>query len=699
MYSRRCPRCDADFIASNARRRYCDECKSAACRSTAARKTRSDSRRHRTKSLHFIGVDGEGITDVEGNHHYVLLSVGDRSLTYDGKHLPWDMVFDFLYDQYLEYPDSVFVGFYLGYDFTQWLRTMPEGRARALLTTEGIVKRQRTGTHLPPFPVIVDGWEIDALGTRRFKLRPHGVKAWMTICDAGPFYQSSFLRAIDPSEWDTPIVSADDYAVILEGKQHRSTAGLDRDMIRYNVTENRVMGDLMKSLAEGFAHCDIKLGRNQWFGPGQAAQAWLTNINAPLGEDIRAATPQDALTACQESYYGGWFEIFRHGPQPGITYEYDINSAYPNIIASLPDFRYGVWSDDMTAPYVLVRALVSSPVAHFGAMPHRLPDGRILRPRHTGGWYWLHELEAAERAGVCSVDEILSVQSFTPDSDACPYSAIRELYLQRLEVGKNSPAGKALKLMYNSAYGKMAQSIGTPKYAAAVCASLITAGTRTMILDAIASHPRGNQSVVMVATDGVYFDSPHPTLPLSSTALGQWDVKQKVNLSVFMPGVYWDDEARDNVRRKGKLKFKSRGINANDLAPEIGRIDEIWESIPDGTVALDAFPSITLPIQFGMVTATEALARGKWWTAGHVYSQDHGTGRMRTISAQPSAKRYGAWKSHGIITSNVWEKAPVGDVWSTPYEHTFGNDYNDVDALLSGDGINAPMEIVELLYE
>lgn len=702
MIELQCQACDSDYCSSSPHSKYCPACRKA--RHNVTRSQRTD-RRKIVKPSRFVGVDGEGVTLPDGSHRYVLLTVGDNTpLTNNGEHLEWRQIFDYLYDCFLFDPKAIYVGYYLGYDFTQWLRTLPENRARMLLDSKAIISRQRRGANLPPFPVECFGWEFDTLGTRRFKLRPTGAKAWMTICDAGPFYQSSFLKAIDPAGWDHPIVSPEDYETILEGKQHRSTAVLDKDMMRYNITENRVMADLMKSLDDGFKACNIQLNRGQWFGPGQAAQAWLTAIKAPTGDEIRANTPADVLRAAQETYYGGWFEVFRHGPQPGITYEYDINSAYPSVIATLPDFRYGEWKQGRHGTHTMIRAATSSSLDYFGSMPHRLPDGRILRPRVTAGWYWAHELDAAIRAGVCSIEDIYEVWSFIPDSTRRPYLDIKELYHTRLNVGKNSPAGRALKLMYNSAYGKMAQSVGTPKFSSALTASLITSGTRTMILDAIATHPGGPASVLMVATDGIYFDSPHPTLPLSSTELGSWDVTEKTNLSIFMPGVYWDDRARERIRKGAGFSFKSRGINAADLASEISRIDSLWESIPDGRVELSQFPTVTLPIRFGMVTATEALVRGKWFTAGHVYSTEHGTGRERKLSANPCSKRYLAEKVNGVIKSTAWPFPYKGDMWSTPYANCFGaesesSESPEVDALIDGEGLNYTADIAELLYE
>src|ERR1043165_4447157 len=82
--------------------------------------------------VNFIGVDGEGISDGD-QHRYVLFGVGQAQLE-DPMGLRWDTVFDFLYGLYR--PRTAFVGFYLGYDFTQIFKSLPEDRARMLLTAE-----------------------------------------------------------------------------------------------------------------------------------------------------------------------------------------------------------------------------------------------------------------------------------------------------------------------------------------------------------------------------------------------------------------------------------------------------------------------------------------------------------------------------------------------------------------------------------
>ena len=211
---------------------------------------------------HFIGVDGEGVTNADSSHDYVLLSVGDQSLHSNGGRLSFSTIMPFLYRQFQLNHRSAFVGYYLSYDFSQWLKDLPEKQAWLLLSDNGITLRKpKTSPNPDPFPVRWAGWEFDLLGMRRFKLRPatsdpitiKNVHSWMWICDAGPFWQTSFLNAIDPKRWgDEPVCSELEWEIIKAGKLARSDAGFDPTMITYNVTENTVLTRAMSRMDIGF---------------------------------------------------------------------------------------------------------------------------------------------------------------------------------------------------------------------------------------------------------------------------------------------------------------------------------------------------------------------------------------------------------------------------------------------------------------
>lgn len=677
-----CVGCTKEFEPRNGNQRRCKaDCGRTRTRtSQVAHKARTEQRE--THDVDFIGVDGEGQRMPGGTHGYVLLSVGDESLFHDdGSILTAPEIFAFLWECFRKHPTSAFVGFFLGYDFTHWLRSLPQERADMLLSKTGKAKRERksSGRNKVPFPVLYGDWEFDLLGSKRFKLRPTMGGPWLYVCDAGPFFQSSFLTAIKPEAWpDNPMTSPEEWQTILEGKEERSTATLGPDMIRYNITENRVLGRLMGELNKGFVHAGVRLARNKWFGPGQAAQAWMALIGAPTADEIQQSVPVAALEFAQKTYFGGWFEIFAHGLIPGESYEYDINSAYPHIISRLPCLLHGEWSsgtvlekgrEEIAGTTLMVRASVSGPtrgnLPHIGAMLHRLPNGVICRPRTTHGWYWWHELTAAKSAGILTRIKVTEWMRYKHCNCPPPYAAIAELYLERVRIGSKTSAGKALKLLYNSAYGKMAQSIGSPVYSCSIYASLITAGCRTMILDAIATHPKGTADVLMVATDGVYFRSPHPTLDIDPSRLGAWEEGTKRNLSLFMPGVYWDDKAREKIARGEAPELRSRGIAARDLAESVANIDQAWNQWGIGK----PLPTMSIPVRFSMVSATQALARNKWETCGAVT-----TDGVRQISSDPKNKRYGTmWDdTAGYNRSLPYDQPWLGDLESTPYDETFG---------------------------
>lgn len=720
---RACETCPRTFLPRVTSQRRCPECSRKRRGRDRSNNVPTPNLNRRDHFLVFTAVDGEGVTDpVTGEHAYVMLTVGTRTLVRaDRGRLTFLDVFRFLWEHFEENPQNVYVGFYLGYDFTQWLRTLPEPVARDLITDEGIKRRKRKladGTNLPPSPVRIGPWEIDTLGSKRLKLRKRGDTRWMYINDVGPFFQSSFLTAIDPKSWPTPIVSDEEYRIIVEGKEERSTAVLDERMELYNKTENIALERLMGKLNAGLTAAGIRLDRDAWYGPGQAAQFKLNAMHAPTRQELEDATPSEILEAAQRTYYGGWFEIFAHGHVPGMSYEYDINSAYPWAISRLPDFRFGRWypcrdlragglDSDMRAPTLLL-VTARGTNSNCGALPYRDRNGRIFRPREVKGWYWAHEIEAAIRAGVISTVDIHDGWRFEPDDvDAHPFAWVADAYLERLNIGKNTPQGKAIKLWLNSLYGKMAQSIGSPRYASALHASLITSECRRMILDAIATHPRRTDALLMVATDGVYFDSPNPSLDCSADRLGAWDETVRKNLTLLMPGVYWDDDTRERLARNAGIKLKSRGVSAAALASQLAECDEQWSRVRDSGPANIDWPVINVPLRFEMVTIKQALVRGDWQSAGTVRTPDHpgATPLVKTLSADPEAKRswpyllYTPPGGQARLVSTSYGKGETLE--TTPYSERFGRELalTRDDQPIDAEGLPAEAVMRELMKE
>jgi len=628
--------------------------------------------RYHTVPTRFVCIDGEGVTRPDGTHVYVLLGAGNIQIS-DPAGLSFEACLEFLWTRFLtEGTKAVaYTGFFLGYDFVQWLRHLPEERARMLLTAEGRAKRApRSDKRVQPFPVRYGEWEFDILGNKRFRIRKAGSERWMSICDTGSFFQKSFLAVINPENWGDPVVTNEEYEVVSRGKSRRDTAELDDDMRYYNSLENEILSRVLSRLESGFAELGIHLKPNQWFGPGQAAQAWLSGRAITSGQ-LQVVTPSGVLEAAAASYYGGWFEIMAHGLISGVTYEYDINSAYPYIISQLPCLEHGEWTHEngpiqhaWNRGYTLVRAGIRGSDPHIGAMLHRDESGNISRPHETEGWYWASELYAATAAGLVKSYQVHEHWTYHPCLCPPPLAELAQLYDLRRKVGKDTPLGMAIKLVINSCYGKFAQSVGSPKFGNAVYASKITSGTREMILDAIASHPGGTNAVLMVATDGVYFSSPHPALEISGR-LGDWDSNEKHNLCLFKPGVYWDDKAREAIRGGNSPVFKARGVNARDFAAHLGIVDDAFRDMAATRPSRVDWPEITFPLSFSMVSAVQALQRNNWASAGTLIPEP-----TATQSSNPVLKRCSWYWDDDILRSRPAVNNPYHP--STPYQKKFG---------------------------
>jgi hypothetical protein len=679
------PGCEVTFIPRTIRHIYCSEhCRRYRPDTGPAKPSISH---YTPRETHFIGIDGEGIGRGR-EHQYVLLGIGQEQREWPEGVRNIAEIFSFVYDAYRANPHATFAGFYLPYDFNMWLRLLPRERAWMLLSPKGIAKRarlSRNGQRLGPFPVEYKDWQFDMLGYKRFKLRPAGEKGWMYICDGGPFFQCSLLSAINPAKWIDPIVTPEEYALLQAGKERRAEAVLDDDMRFYNRLENEVFARLMTVYCDGLAHANVRLKKQQWFGPGQAAQAWMR-----LGNKLDSTTRRvsnlgrPVLDAAISTYYGGWFEIPIHGHVPGTVYEYDINSAYPYIASRLPCLC-GAWKHGTGSPprqtYTpcMVNVIARGKDMVLGGLPYRRYDGRVLRPHYTEGWYWAEEIRAAQAAGLISEVSPLEWWAYNGCKHTPPLDALSDLYTSRLRIGKDTPAGKAFKLVYNSVYGKLAQSEGMPAFANPFYASLITSGCRQMVLRAIASHPNGSKATAMVATDGIYFLSPHPELDQHiSERMGDWSLAERHNMTLFKPGVYWDDVARAAIARGEAPQFKARGINAKDFAKSLASVDDQFDNWHTEGIT---WPSVSFRARFAQVSVRQALD----WTEAMlepkrraVYRAQAGRimeNRTLTQDSDPSVKRNPLHVEHD---GRVWRTRPWdgGPHWpaSAPYEKRFGVD-------------------------
>jgi hypothetical protein len=153
-----------------------------------------------------------------------------------------------------------------------------------------------------------------------------------------------------------------------------------------------------------------------------------------------------------------------------------------------------------------------------------------------------------------------------------PFGFVPELFRQRILNPGNK---QVLKFILNSLYGKLAQTVGNPRFASRIWAGIITSGTRAQLLQMLLRH--GEESnVYALATDGLYSGEDLDVGDRKTPELGAWEKKYEGEAWFVRPGIYWSDHtlrARGLGRRvfdrhrKVFMRAIERGAEGVTLSP------------------------------------------------------------------------------------------------------------------------------------
>lgn len=593
----------------------------------------------------FVGVDGEGgnlIQDGRKRHVYTLMRAGDRELfNSDGRPLSSFQCLDFL--SRLE-PGNVYVAFYFDYDVTMILRNLPEERLRRLFNPACRVMERNPGSH---WPVDVGRFQMDYMRGKEFKVRRNdgspdapNWSSWVTVSDVGSFFQCTFVRAL--RQWFTEPSFERTIGLIEDGKAMRAEfEELTQHTRDYCGLEVKMLALLMERFRDMCGNVNIRPAK--WQGPGNLVAAVMRREGFPRNKDLSIWTETSGrlmLGMANAAYYGGRFEAGVIGNIKGPIYQYDINSAYPSVYRRLPCLIHGRWhpinssTSSMLSDDVLWIGRIGfdhKPNVHYCAFPVRTKDGTIVFPRAGRGIYWSHEIQAA----LPHLKDWSFLNGFLYENRCgCePFDWVYEIYEERKRVGKGGK-GIPLKLVLNSTYGKLCQSIGTAPYANPIWASLITSYVRaTLYSAAMASRDTSQPGLgtLMLATDGI-FTLDERDLPVG-TNLGEWERTDHDNMFIVQSGLYFIDN---------KLP-KTRGTPAVRIAAMEGQFRDEWSKYirrVEGWTGEDDYVScgVDVPVT-NFISLALALARGKPGTAGEWIAQDKGVSfdwrNKREISYPP----------------------------------------------------------------
>ncbi len=173
-------------------------------------------------------------------------------------------------------------------------------------------------------------------GRAKVKRQKNGGK--IEIYDCAGYWQTSFLQAL--TTWE--IGTSEERATIQQWKAQRNefTLPLSDDVVAYNVLECRLLAQLMTRL-DGVAE-GLEIHQTRYFGAGALAEALLDKHNVAQYLGDPASRCGELVHAINCAYFGGRFESAVVGIVPEL-HVWDIASAYPAAMASLPCLRDGSW--------------------------------------------------------------------------------------------------------------------------------------------------------------------------------------------------------------------------------------------------------------------------------------------------------------------------------------------------------------------
>lgn len=474
-------------------------------------------------------------------------------------------------------------------------------------------------------------WQGYLLNYQRGKFTIGIGKRKVVVWDIWRFFQSSFVKALE--SWQ--VCSKEELDRIAHMKEHRGE--FDKQewsaVIGYCISECVNGAKLARKLDSAHRDCGLEL--KNYYGAGSTAACLLKKMGVNRHEPS-----DDMMVAIASAFFGGRFENSVIGPVEEEVWSYDISSAYPYQLPTLPCLEHGRWEyiEDRWelegAEHAIVKYMYWGPDQGmvWAPFPHRLPEGSICFPNRTvGGWVYLSEYLSGEKLfpGVY----FLGAWVYRRECDCkSPFATIPDYYRERVKLGKDSK-GIVLKLGMNSCYGKLAQSVGRkPPFQNWIWAGMITSNTRAMILDAMGLLP-DPAHLLMVATDGIYttsrisFPAPRDTgtsdLP---KPLGGWEEKLVPN-GVFAarPGIYFPL----NPTAEQMKEVRARGIGKKTLETQ-------WELIQNAYMRGES--TVTIPGLVRFCGAKTSLHRSK---AGIGRAQNYGQWLERPVvmSFDPLPKR------------------------------------------------------------
>lgn len=620
------------------------------------------------RTLPFRAWDTEGLG--RGRHHRCVMLVTDDGpvVRSDPDGLSTRRLLGALW-RGLSDRSSLHVSFAFGYDVQMILKDVPR-RTLATLWTTGTA---RVGPYQISYTPRHTFEIAKRVGTTTVGGKQYGGQ-WVrgTLWDTFGFFQSSFVAALRKYGVADALVGP--IAAMKARRAHFTRRDLPA-MERYSQWEGRALVALMEAVRA--ACLDVGLPMQRWDGAGAVASALLKLHQtdgmippspAPVKLDPWPAAVRDAG---RSAYFGGRIEVGQVGHHAGRVVRYDVRSAYPAVLATLPDGR-GRWHADDLVPdnpatlYYLRWDF--GPGRRWYPFPWRARDGAVLYPRAGEGWVWAPEVWAARDAvqlrllpfPSLELEAVWQYRSPHPS----PWAWVADRYRQRQQwVQEQRASEKILKLALNSLYGKTAQTLGgspesAPRWHCLEWAGLVTSTIRARLFRAAVA---AGDRAVAIATDGLFTTGPVRALDQDvGPGLGQWERSRFRSGTWVQSGVYW-------VGTGAEEAAYHRGFS-----PAVLHRDDVRAAWAAGRAALTVQETRFQGVGASTVSDGAYDRRGQWTTADRTLHLVPYAGQKRYVNVRPRSLARGLhWTTpRPAQVAESWDgrtltSAPLSLPWRT----------------------------------
>jgi len=450
--------------------------------------------------------------------------------------------------------------------------------------------------------VIYEGHAYKALGNKRFQIGyPYGTQgkfSYATCLDMAAFYDyrrlndaaKAFLgrEKNDVGHWVDVVKSGRDIDSQLDYlSQHLAEVG------EYCRLDSELTYELSKFMLENLEN--IGVDTKSPISPANLAGKHMLSLNPWISDMDKI--PMETYT--RPTYRGGMFQALQRGRFDQPVYEYDISSAYPFHMHTLPDWRNGdfvfsedeedLWASNMG--WLLAKfdcEYIPKPVNwsdkieldygdgngfnqySLGAQKLFYPSGLRVQPVTLVEAKWMRE-----KGYDVQLIEGLTWNQVT-DEHPPPFGYLADMFRERVNIlnafGKGDMRQNCLKLIMNSSYGKTAQSPDKYKYRTPTTdfgyASYVTALTRMQIAEAAFNH---EDALIEIATDAVYLTEFAPELVTPDMkVLGTWE-------RADYDGALWIGGGIKQLWKDGDFTTKARGFTNDrhfDLEKELRAVGD-----------------------------------------------------------------------------------------------------------------------------